>query len=614
MSLAQKGALLLLIPVIIQLFLLVGLILLDLETEYYPLRASQDTELTDEWTKYVLDEFAVIQGVKRSIAHANQLEPACEQHLQDLKRDTEHSARSYQEFDERRRKLVIFDTEPQASKDLRAQTSKMLEMCTINAEQLVNAAKQASLSNNRVQSYRQITQFLPRPLQELTHLTAFDSKSASAPEKQAEMRNSYRLLLLTCSIINLAVVLAIGVFFIADIFKRLNTILTNVERIQSDQILEARVPGKDEIAKLDESFHELSRIMNQTIYPYKTMLENAQDLICSIDRNGRLLDVSRASVSLLGYTPEELKGTWINDIIEPSNQKLFTEKLVDVANGNSELPFEIRMIGQDNSLVDVLWSLTWSAQDRTIFGVGHDITEMKSAERFQQDVIQMVSHDLKSPLTAISNFHELLESGMYGQLEDKYLEQVGVAKRSADRMLILVNDLLAVERMRSGSMQLERDEVSLSSIFEQAIESVIGLANEHRIHFNVVPTTVTAFIDERRMIQVLINLLSNAIKFAPENSEVTLAARQLKDFVEVSVTDQGRGIPQHLLGSIFDRFSQVQASDATKKGGSGLGLAICKALVEQHGGSISVISESGKGCTFSFRIPKQQQQQQQQSF
>ncbi len=156
MSLAKKGALLLLIPVIIQALLLVGLILLNLETEFYPLRANQDIEIGNCWTEYVLDYFRVLQCVKRSIVHNTPLEPACNQYLEDLAKDTKNSGTYYKQFATRRHRALVFDTQPQtAREESNNLASKMLELGVMYTDRLVLTIKQAGVSKNREQSYRQ---------------------------------------------------------------------------------------------------------------------------------------------------------------------------------------------------------------------------------------------------------------------------------------------------------------------------------------------------------------------------------------------------------------------------------------------------------------------------
>ncbi|HNB23250.1 MAG TPA: ATP-binding protein, partial [Candidatus Melainabacteria bacterium] len=137
----------------------------------------------------------------------------------------------------------------------------------------------------------------------------------------------------------------------------------------------------------------------------------------------------------------------------------------------------------------------------------------------------------------------------------------------------------------------------------QCAQSVASLAEQNRISVQVCSETIDVSADEDRLSRVVTNLLSNAIKFSPEGSTIILSAKRCGEFAQVSVKDQGRGIPEEMLTTIFNRFTQVMDSDSRAKGGSGLGLAICKALVELHGGEISVVSPDGQGTTFTFTIP-----------
>ena len=143
----------------------------------------------------------------------------------------------------------------------------------------------------------------------------------------------------------------------------------------------------------------------------------------------------------------------------------------------------------------------------------------------------------------------------------------------------------------------------MADTFEQAVQTVEGMANAQGVKIHVEPNNFSVFADSDRLIQVIVNLLSNAIKFSAAGSQVSLVTEHIPDFVRIKVIDQGRGIPAHLKQSIFNRFQQAQASDSKLQHGSGLGLAICKALVELHGGEIGVDSQQGKGSTFFFTIP-----------
>ena len=239
-----------------------------------------------------------------------------------------------------------------------------------------------------------------------------------------------------------------------------------------------------------------------------------------------------------------------------------------------------------------------------MFCVIHDVTERKDAERMKQEVIAMVSHDLKTPLTTIRHVVELLGGGTGGALNNAGVQLVERADSASATMLSLINDLLDLERIKSGMLELAKSEVRLEDVFQQSIEVVSGLSEKRSVPVVVEPTDIVLFADADRLLRIVLNLLSNAIKFSPSGNPVVLAASDDSDGIVISIIDRGRGIPEHLTGGIFGKFTQVEGADAVKQGGSGLGLAICKALVELHGGAIWVETEEGKGSKFSFRIPK----------
>src|SRR5262249_32851339 len=170
----------------------------------------------------------------------------------------------------------------------------------------------------------------------------------------------------------------------------------------------------------------------------------------------------------------------------------------------------------------------------------------------------------------------------------------------------LINDILDLERLESGKMEMHFTDIPLSSVFERSIESVRAFAEQQEVSLDIFKSTAIVHGDGDRLVQVLVNLLSNAVKFSPRGSAVTVTSSLVPGFAEVRVSDSGRGIPKAYKDAIFERFRQVEASDSRQKGGTGLGLAICKMIMEQHKGSIGVESEEGHGSTFWFRVPSAQ--------
>jgi signal transduction histidine kinase len=236
--------------------------------------------------------------------------------------------------------------------------------------------------------------------------------------------------------------------------------------------------------------------------------------------------------------------------------------------------------------------------------VFHDMTgAITEANQRKQEFLSIVSHDLKTPLTSIQMFLGMLGEGFYGDLNAKGQQNVESCDRSVSRLLSLIRDLLDIEKMAAGKFELDVQPVDVSSVIDRAVEDVQHFAREHNVAIVVSGGSSQALGDKDRLVQVLVNLLSNAIKFSNNGERVSINTAEKDQFVEISVSDTGRGIPPELKDAVFERFKQVDISDSRDKGGTGLGLPICKALIEQHNGTIGVHSELGKGSTFWFRIP-----------
>jgi signal transduction histidine kinase len=215
----------------------------------------------------------------------------------------------------------------------------------------------------------------------------------------------------------------------------------------------------------------------------------------------------------------------------------------------------------------------------------------------------MISHDLRTPLAAIMTSLELIGAGAYGELKERGQEMVGEAHSSVEMLLSLINEMLEIERFEAGALTLDCENTDLFAVLSRAADAVRPLADKQEIKIVLPDTTIEVYGDTERLIRVLINLLGNALKFTPRGSTITIGAGALPEMAKVTVTDQGRGIPSEYKDKIFDRFQQIDKTDATVKGGSGLGLAICKAIVTAHGGEIGVDSELGRGSTFWFTVP-----------
>lgn len=235
----------------------------------------------------------------------------------------------------------------------------------------------------------------------------------------------------------------------------------------------------------------------------------------------------------------------------------------------------------------------------------HDMArELALAEKQKQEVISMVSHDLRSPLMSLDFSLTLIGSGKYGELNEKGLKELSSAEISAKRLIRLINDLLDIEKIESGKLNVLKMPLSFHTLAEHSVDAVRALAVSKEIELVIEGSDDIEFPgDSDRLEQVIINLLGNAIKFSPNNSKVFIRGEEKNSFVEIRVIDSGPGIPAEHKKRIFERFQQISRGDGKEKEGTGLGLAISRAIVEAHGGTIGVESENGKGSSFWIRLP-----------
>lgn len=259
-----------------------------------------------------------------------------------------------------------------------------------------------------------------------------------------------------------------------------------------------------------------------------------------------------------------------------------------------------KMVNRDQLLPEVGGSDEIAELDRTLHRTA---TELGELEKFKRELTAMVTHELRTPLTSIQGVLTLLRVGALGELAPLARDKVQMAEANSQRLIRLINDLLDIEKMEAGKLELAPQPTPLQPVIQQSIEAVREFASQNRITFETGETHCWVNADSDRIVQVVINFLSNAIKYSEKNSTITITALQRDNSVEVRVIDRGRGIPAEFREKIFEKFQQVDAKDRREKKGTGLGLAICKAIIEQHGGAIGVESTPGEGSTFWFTLP-----------
>lgn len=238
-------------------------------------------------------------------------------------------------------------------------------------------------------------------------------------------------------------------------------------------------------------------------------------------------------------------------------------------------------------------------------GFLHDISERKRDERLKTEFISTVSHELRTPLTSISGALGLIQGGALGTPPETMRGMLATAHNNAQRLILLINDLLDMEKLVAGKMAFQMQEQPLMPLIDQAIESNQAYAAQFRAQLVITERLDDAGVnvDAMRLQQVMSNLLSNAAKFSPPDMQVEVRVESIADRVRISVIDSGPGIPEEFHERIFQKFSQADASSTRKQGGTGLGLAITRELVERMRGSINFFSEPGHGACFFVELP-----------
>lgn len=370
-------------------------------------------------------------------------------------------------------------------------------------------------------------------------------------------------------------------------------------RIENGKPVSTRAIFRDVSAR-----HQAEEALKRSEARTRSIIQNMLGGLLTTDEEGRIETVNLAAERIFGYRAAELEGRHLrllipDTVLEPEE---FLKDAYRKAVGRVTEWEGRRKSGEVFPLELSLFEFH-TESGRHFAGNVQDISERREVERLKNEFVSTVSHELRTPLASIRGSLSLMRTGALGDLPADAIEVVEIAERNTVRLVALINDILDLERLSSGRIEMTLGPVAAATIIDRAIESVAAVAAQRGVP--LVPAGVDGTVngDEDRLVQVLVNLLSNAVKFSPGGESVRIAAIPAQGLVEFRVTDRGRGIPREHHDTIFDRFRQVESSDSREKGGTGLGLAICKAIVEQHAGSIGVDSEPGRGSSFWVRVP-----------
>lgn len=423
-------------------------------------------------------------------------------------------------------------------------------------------------------------------------------------QSEMEKQNEATIAVAVGLMLDVLAAVLIAIYFNSGTAKRLDHLMENTMRIPRGEELLPRLVGNDELSRLDNLLHEVTLALREAHNKEREIIDNAVDLIFSLSADGRFLTVNPAVESILGFTQEELRGRRLSSLLDQKAEATL-EQLHLARTSHSTVRFEGRIMRKNGAFIDASWSVAAPEQQESLFCVLHDISDRKAIERQKQEFVAMVSHDLRTPLTSIMLFFETLTDGAQGKLSDPTKERVKALTKTTKGLVGMVNDLLDLERLEAGGVELKLGQALVEDLIDESIEHVQEFASDNQIEIDTdCPEGLKLTCDFDKIVRVLVNLISNAIKFSDQNSKISVVATPGEKNVKIAVTDSGRGIPEEETNSIFERWKQVDTDGATnKKSGSGLGLPICKSIVEMHKGSIRVESKVGSGSTFAIELP-----------
>lgn len=456
---------------------------------------------------------------------------------------------------------------------------------------------------------------LLRDLQrELDAILAEERKiEARSPIKQAEQRGRVKKILLIGVVFNVVLAIMLVLYLSKEITSRLSVLMDNTLRLTRGQPLNPPISGNDELSHLDTVFKDMAGALAEEEQKIREAEARVRHILQSLpvglvmlDSEGKIELANQTLSDMFSIPINELQGLKITTFLSgvSSDHQITLGFLVEKAMRHG---FEcLATIANPSMPIEITLREIEFPDGKRYIALILDITERREVERLKQDFVSMVSHDLKTPLTSIQNYMELLGQGIYGKLTKAGEDRLRALDKNVSRLIGLIRDLLDLDRIESGHLKLAINTFGLGTVMEQSMESVRALSETHKVRIEAPEIEMRISADRDRLIQVMVNLLSNAVKFSAPDSVVKVNVIEEEEQLRFEVSDSGPGIPREFRASIFERFKQVSEEDSRKRGGAGLGLAISKAIVEQHGGEIGVDCRDGGGSTFWFTLPVRQ--------
>jgi len=340
----------------------------------------------------------------------------------------------------------------------------------------------------------------------------------------------------------------------------------------------------------------------------RSIIESMLEGLVITDTSLRIHSVNAAAERIFGYERGELLGQPLSCLIPNAGsdapQEFVRQAKIRAMGRVTE--WQGRRKNGDVFPMELSLFDFWTSEGQHFGGSVKDLSERREVDRLKREFVSTVSHELRTPLTSIRGALGLVVGGGAGTLPAQAKGLLDIALKNSERLALLVNDILDMEKIESGQLEFKMEVFEVAPWLEMAVEGNRPYADAYGVILaaenGVAGVCVRA--DADRLTQAVTNLLSNAVKFSPRGETVRLGASRRNGAVRLEVTDRGRGIPEEFRSRIFGRFQQADSSDTRQKGGTGLGLAITRLIVEKLGGEVGFETEIGRGSTFWIELPE----------
>jgi len=426
--------------------------------------------------------------------------------------------------------------------------------------------------------------------------------------------NSIMVIFASASLIAIALGLVIAIIIARAITRPIEEMKQQTQRIaRGDYAGQVRVYSDDELGQLAGAINNLSIRVEEAQESTEaerrrldSVLAHMSDGVIATDRRGNITIINETASDFMDVTAEKAIGSSILDMLQIRDDY----SLRDLIENQDELTLDFSSNERD-LILNAYFSLI-QRESGFISGlvcVLHDVTEQQKIDNDRKQFVSNVSHELRTPLTSLRSYIEALSDGAWKDPEvaPGFLK---VTQEETDRMIRMINELLSLSRMDSGTTRVDMELVNINEMFNYVLNrfDMILKKDDNPAKYYTIKREFTkrdlwVEIDTDKFTQVLDNIMNNAIKYSPDGGVITCRLLETHNQVIISINDQGLGIPRADLNHVFDRFFRVDKARSRAQGGTGLGLAISKEVVQMLGGRIWVDSVEGQGSTFYISLP-----------